>query len=284
MLIHTDSMKGVRKSNEDESIIILNSNNTNKRLRPINLFCIFDGHGGNMISKWLKKNFAPFFIRKDIKHASIEDYKQFKEYINKVYDHIQRKLRIEFKNIAEHCGSTALTIFYFNHKTKSFIYVVNIGDSRAVICNKNNIAIPLTKDHKPHILEERKRIEKLIKKYPECNGEIFFDGEDWRIKDLSLSRAFGDMDASPFVSHRPDIFKYEICKKDKFIIMACDGLWDVMGNQDAVNFVLENEIAYDKTKLVCYTNRSGKNIASLLATHAISKGSTDNLTIIIIFL
>ena len=71
------------------------------------------------------------------------------------------------------------------------------------------------------------------------NGKIQFDGHDWRIKDLSLSRAFGDLDASPFVTHEPEIYKYKLSSKDKFMVLACDGLWDVLSNQEVVNFVLE---------------------------------------------
>ena len=106
--------------------------------------------------------------------------------------------------------------------------MLNVGDSRAVLCNYKNFAVPLTVDHKPNLLKERKRIEKL-------GGKIKFDGSDWRIKDLSLSRAFGDLDTFPYVTHKPDISKYSLNKKDKFIIFACDGLWDVMSNSQAEN-------------------------------------------------
>ena len=68
--------------------------------------------------------------------------------------------------------------------------------------------------------------------------DIKFDGSDWRIKDLSLSRAFGDTDASPYVTHLPQIYKYTLDKKDKFIIFGCDGLWDVMSNKKATDYIL----------------------------------------------
>jgi serine/threonine protein phosphatase PrpC len=155
------------------------------------------------------------------------------------------------------------------------LWVANTGDSRCVVCNKYNLATQLSKDHKPNYFEERDRIEGL-------NGKITFDGSDWRVKDLSLSRAFGDIDATPYVTHRPQIFKYHLSNRDKFLILACDGLWDVLSNQEAINYVLE----------CCNYGKANKeinsiNIAEKLANFAIKSGSSDNVdnvSIILIFL
>merc|ERR1712078_476555 len=128
----------------------------------------------------------------------------------------------------------------------NYINIMNTGDCRAVLC-RNNVAIPLTKDHKPHWPDERRRINQL-------GGEIYFDGHDYRITDLSVSRAFGDKSSSKYVTHRPDLYKYKLNKNDKFLILACDGLWDVLTNHDAINFVLDN--CYD----ISMSNRINQNI------------------------
>ena len=86
---------------------------------------------------------------------------------------------------------------------------------------RGNKASQLTVDHKPNLTSERKRIQNL-------GGSINYDGSDWRIKGYSLSRSFGDIDAKPFMSHMPNIYRYKLNKNDKFIIFACDGLWDVL--------------------------------------------------------
>ena len=92
------------------------------------------------------------------------------------------------------------------------------------------------------------------------------------IKNLSVSRAFGDFDAHPFVTCIPDMYILEINREhDKFFIMACDGLWDVVSSQESVNFV---------NKLI----NTKKNIAMELAKYALSKGSTDNISVIVVFL
>ena len=128
---------------------------------------------------------------------------------------------------------------------------------------------------------DRFDIKRQINVHGPSEGYQYFDGYDWRVGDLSVSRSFGDMDAAPFVTHKPEIFKYSLSKGDKFIILGCDGLWDVINSQDAVNFVLEK--LNDEEDIVSMSGHSKKNIAHELAKCAIKKGSTDNVSIIIIF-
>ena len=190
----------------------------------------------------------------------------------KVFDYLQDKLEKKFKNFSYNVGSTALITIFFKKNDRINYYVLNAGDCRSVINNKHNIGLPLTKDHKPNINEEKQRIEKI-------GGELEFDGVDWRISGLSVSRSFGDMDALPYVTHKPEIFKYSLKKSDKFMILGCDGLWDVLSNQDAVEFI-DN---YYNKDITLMSGHSNNNISYQLANHAINKGSYDNVSIIIIF-
>ncbi len=150
------------------------------------------------------------------------------------------------------------------------IIVTNTGDCRLIICQNNN-AIPITKDHKPYYPEEKYRIQKQ-------GGVIQYDGTEWRIGLLSVSRTYGDLDTK-YITHIPEIFRFEYNKDIKFIVMGCDGLWDVMTNQEVVNFILEH--CYDNSTVI-HINKE-INCAKLLAQHAIKKQSTDNVSIIIIF-
>jgi len=262
MNVHSVSLIGKRESNEDQHVVFLNGDSKNDKYCPVNFFSIFDGHGGGKISKFLKQNLQNYFTNKKV------SYPLHKGYINMVFDYMQYIMQKQHYNTAFHSGSTCLTAIHYRKNGSMYLQVINLGDCRAVIC-RDNLGIPLTKDHKPNWPEEKERIEKL-------NGEkIHFDGEDWRIKDLSVSRAFGDIEAKPYLSHRPDIFRYKLDKTDKFVVLACDGLWDVLSSQDAINFVLECQKEDDKKKK--------KNIAQVLAEHAIAKGSMDNITVIIIF-
>lgn len=259
------SLKGLRPQNEDTHVIIENLDSTNKNDPKINLYAVFDGHGGKQVSRYLKDTLPLFFSDNRVK------YPLTKRYVINVYDHLQNKLK-ETK-YATHMGSTALVVVQFKVNNDSFLNIINTGDSRCILC-RDNFAIPLTKDHKPNAPEELHRIEKIG-----GMGIITFDGHDHRIHDLSVSRAFGDTDSTPEVTHRPDIFKYKIDKTDKFIVIGCDGLYDVLDNTDITNFVL----------LQCYDSNLTKrinpniNIAKRLGDYAISKGSTDNVSIVVVF-
>lgn len=267
MNVFSTSLIGRRTSNEDEHHIILNKDGKQNELNKINFYAVYDGHGGNKVSKFLKKNLALYFMKKDVV------YPLDKDHICKIFDHLQKKLAINHKDFAYASGSTCLVIIDYVHKNNNYLHIINIGDCRAVLCT-NNFALPLTKDHKPHWPEEKLRIQQL-------GGEIYYDGLDYRIGDLSVSRSFGDMDGAPYITCEPDIFKHKISQNDQFIVMACDGLWDVLQNCDVVNFILEN-VKIHKGKCKIIDKRI--NIAKKLAEYAINKGSTDNISIIIIFL
>jgi protein phosphatase 2C len=267
MNIHSVSLKGRRDSNEDKHNIILNQNNKNKNLAPVNYFAVYDGHGGKYVSKYLSENLPILFNDKSVKYPISDNY------INEKYDYIQNNLKNDPNNRAYHCGSTCAVALHYKNKydNKYYLTIMNTGDSRIIIC-RDNIAVPLTKDHKPDWPEEKQRITQL-------GGSIYYDGYDYRIKDLSVSRAFGDFNATPYVTHKPDIFNYKLSNNDKFIVLACDGLWDKLTNQEVVNFIL-NE--YNNNLINGKLNRS-INIAKKLGEYAIFKGSGDNVSVIIAF-
>jgi len=272
MKVFSHSLQGKRDSNEDQHIHILNINGENNELNNINFFGVFDGHGGKVVSKYLKDRMSQYFVTKFKRNLYLND-EYITKYFIKVYDLLQSNLNIEHPRAIVHCGSTAcIGIQYKDLDNQNKIWILNVGDSRAIKCNKDNIAEQLSLDHKPNSPEEKKRIEQL-------GGEIEYDGSDWRIKGLSLSRAFGDLDCLPYVTYLPQIYKYNINLDDKFMIFACDGLWDVLSNQDAIDFI--NDLLINKK---FKGNYSKEYYAKELAEHAINKGSLDNITVIIYFI
>ena len=265
MSVYAVSKRGKRPQNEDKHNIVLNIKNEDKTIQPINFYSIYDGHGGKAISTYLSQRFPDYFTKKTV------SYPLTGKYISSTYKNIVSDLDKNYAKQATQCGSTCLAAIEYLHNNFRYVDILNTGDSRCVLC-ENTKAVAKTMDHKPNWPQEKNRITKL-------GGKIVFDGYDWRIGDLSVSRAFGDKDAAPYVTAKPDIYRHKIKKSDKFMILACDGFWDVYDNQDAVNMVLG--LAYDL--------RSGKrinnkvNIAKVLANAALEKGSTDNITIIVVF-
>ena len=259
MKIYSHSLQGRRPSNEDQHFHILNLDGSNKSNCNINIIGVCDGHGGAAISKYLKTNLPDIFLNK--KNKNLYNSDNAVKYFNDLYDTVQLNLKLKHPRLAYRCGSTCcLGIHYIDDNHNHRLWILNVGDSRAVKCNKAGQAEALSEDHKPNKKDEKKRIEHL-------GGKIVFDGADWRINDLSLSRAFGDLDACPHVTHSPQIYNYKLNTFDKFIIFACDGLWDVVSNQEAVNYV-------NKLKPGC-------NYAKELAEYSYSKGSMDNITVVI---
>lgn len=129
------------------------------------------------------------------------------------------------------------------------VYVANTGDSRCVISRKG-VAEPLTLDHKPVLLEEAERIMK-------AGGFV----RDNRVNGaLNVSRTIGDLDfkrntelphTHQMVVATPDITTFELQKGDEFLILACDGIWDVLSNQEAVDFVRKKIKQGEDLKTIC---------------------------------
>lgn len=254
--IYFTSITGRRISNEDEHTIITNLTNKNDKINDINLFGIYDGHGGDKISKYLSEEIPIYYCCKNKK------YPFSKKYHENVFIDIQNKiLKLKEGNIS---GSTCLLNIMYKYDDELHFNTVNLGDSRLVIVYNSGFYKQITVDHKPDDKIEKKRIEKI-------GGDVYKDSEGvYRIGDLSLSRAFGDGDNAPYISQTPDVYYNKITQHTKYIVMACDGLWDVIENKELFE-LLEG-----------YKSNNSKNLAVNLANEALKKGSYDNVSIIII--
>ena len=267
MIIYSHSLQGRRDDNEDTHYIFDNLNNNIKKINPITFLSVFDGHGGKQISHFLKNN-LPLYFLKNNNNLYLKSNLAI-NFFNDIFNYIQKTIINQHPKIVQRCGSTAcICIHYINKNNKPKLWVINLGDTRIIKCNKMNISEQLSLDHKPNEPSEKKRIESLC-------GKISKDlNDDYRIKNLSLSRSFGDLDCVPYVTHIPSIYAYNINKGDKFIILACDGLWDVLSNQDAADFI---------NALLDNPNYKG-NYAKDLAEHAFNSKSYDNITVIVYIL
>ncbi len=256
MNIYYTTIKGRRDSNEDKHNIILNINKLNPKLKDINLFGIYDGHGGTYVSKFLEKNIPLFYCNKQLQLPFSEDYHC------DTFELLQKKILETEKGYM--CGSTCLLNIMYEYNNELHMNIVNLGDCRCTIVYKDGSCKQVTTDHKPDDPKERSRLEKM-------GGEIYMDSEGTiRIGDLSLSRAFGDGDNSPYISQKPDVHYKKVTPKTKYVVMACDGLWDVIKNEE-LNGLLKR-----------LKSNGSKNLAADLANEALIRGTGDNVSIIII--
>jgi protein phosphatase 1G len=125
-------------------------------------------------------------------------------------------------------------------KCGSELYVANAGDSRGVLCRGGGQALALSEDHKPAQEGERRRIINAGGFLSEIGGVCRVNGN------LNLSRAIGDLKyktnpdlpaKDQIITAEPDIARVTLQPDDRFLLLACDGVWDVMTNQQAVDFV-----------------------------------------------
>uniref|UniRef100_A0A0D9VED3 protein-serine/threonine phosphatase n=2 Tax=Leersia perrieri TaxID=77586 RepID=A0A0D9VED3_9ORYZ len=153
-------------------------------------------------------------------------------------------------------GSTASTAVLVG----GHLYVANVGDSRAVI-SKAGKAMALSEDHKPNRSDERKRIEN-------AGGVVIWAGT-WRVGGvLAMSRAFGNRLLKPFVVAEPEIQEEHVNGDLECLVLASDGLWDVVENEEAV--------------ILAKTEDLPESAARKLTEIAYSRGSADNITCIVV--
>ncbi|OMP11453.1 phosphatase 2C (PP2C)-like protein [Corchorus olitorius] len=223
------------------------------------LFCgIFDGHGpwGHFVAKKVRESMPPSLLCNwqetlaqssldpDIDLESDKKHQRFhiwKHSYLKTCAAVDQELEHYRKIDSFYSGTTALTIV----RQGDLIYVANIGDSRAVLATTsddgNLIAVQLTVDFKPNLPQEAERII-------QCKGRVFCMHDEpgvhriWLPNEetpgLAMSRAFGDYCIKDYgLISVPEVTQRHITSKDQFVVLATDGVWDVVSNQEAIQIV-----------------------------------------------
>ncbi|KAL6888668.1 hypothetical protein ACP4OV_009694 [Aristida adscensionis] len=216
----------------------------------IGLFGVYDGHGGARAAEYVKQH----LFRNLIKHPKfITDTKSA---IAETYNHTDTEFLKADSSQTRDAGSTASTAIILGDR----LLVANVGDSRAVVC-KGGEAIAVSRDHKPDQSDERQRIEN-------AGGFVMWAGT-WRVGGvLAVSRAFGDKLLKQYVVADPDIKEEVVDSSLEFLILASDGLWDVVTNEEAVAMVKPIQ--------------NPEEAAKRLLQEASQRGSSDNITIVIV--
>ena len=108
MIIQSFSLQGKRDSNEDQHVGIINLNNDDKTINQVNFIGVFDGHGGKLVSKYLKSNLPKYILKKT--DINIYDQKSAitSRFFSKLFNKLQEGLIEEHPSASKRCGSTAL--------------------------------------------------------------------------------------------------------------------------------------------------------------------------------
>ena len=230
-----------RQSMEDIGILIPDLTTDYK----VSLFGIFDGHGGTDVVKFVK-NRLPQLITiylNDLFPVEIA----FKNAFKKVDE------ELKFFD-SEYIGTTATLILIKDNK----IYCANVGDTKAYIIYDKTYK-QISNDHKCTNEDERKRIT-------EIGGKII---KNRVMGQLILTRTLGDLYVKQFgVINTPDINVYDISETINYIIIASDGVWDVVDLDTITNM-----------------GKAGKNVGEFckdIVKLAINKGTKDNVSCIVV--
>lgn len=235
------SIQGRRDHMEDRFEVLADVVN---RSHP-SIFGVFDGHGGEAAAEFAKTR-LPDALRQQLLAYEREKEKdkdkekdEKKERGGPSYASIleqqilalDREMLDKLSATYNEAGTTCLVALLSDKE----LIVANVGDSRGVLCDKDGNAVPLSHDHKPYQLKERKRIKK-------AGGFISFNGS-WRVQGiLAMSRSLGDYPLKHLnvVIPDPDIMSFDLDKQQPgFMILASDGLWDAFSNEEAVRFIKE---------------------------------------------
>lgn len=257
--------QGRRPTMEDEKLIFEGDD--------WKIYGVFDGHGGNEVSLLLKERLHIELLSCLRRLKTNSTKTQIAQIIKQCFIRFDHQL---FKTMGakfERVGSTAVLLIH--NVGRQLVFVVNLGDSRAIVISNSGKLLFQTNDHKPNLPRESKRIFKA--------GGFVSQGRTPRVNGrLALSRAFGDfklkknekgqyMGIEAAVSPKPDVYSFSLAEeKHCHVIIACDGLWDVLSVNGVVKMYMNRNIA------------KNTNSCNLLTDMAYANHSTDNISVLVV--
>jgi serine/threonine protein phosphatase PrpC len=213
---------------------------------------VHDGHGGRVAAVLAAEMLTPFFFSRQ-KAIWREDNERrlSAEALREAYLAADRYIVGRTGS-----GAASATLYIYGD---GFL-AANAGDARIVV-GEGTGAIDLTVDHKPDSPDERARIEAL--------GGMVLEYDVARVQGvLAMSRCLGDSALKPFVTAEPRIAQGFLGRVNDVALIACDGLWDVMTSEEAVR--------------IARTADGPEDAARALERAALKRGSTDNVTVIVL--
>jgi serine/threonine protein phosphatase PrpC len=208
---------------------------------------VYDGHGGAQAAEFLKNNLHIHICR-----ALLKNSYPLSPILKEVFE------RVDTTYLKCQEGSTALVLLV----DKGSISLVHVGDSRALLLNKKGTILFSTKDHKPNDFKEKLRIQHA--------GGFIRGNRAQGI--LAMSRAFGDAPLKPIVSAEPDIFSCKMMPDIEYAVLATDGIWDTLSNEEVAQIALQEIMSSGSAELT----------AQKILQESQKRLLDDNVTVIVI--
>ncbi|MGH0189269.1 UNVERIFIED_CONTAM: hypothetical protein FKN15_033967 [Acipenser sinensis] len=245
------SMQGWRVEMEDAHTAVLG---VPHGLDNWSFFAVYDGHAGSRVANYCSKHLLEHI-------TSSEDFWGMEKpgtALEPTVEGVKSGIRTGFLKIDEYMrnfsdlrngmdrsGSTAVAVLL----SPEHLYFINCGDSRAVLYRNSQVCFS-TQDHKPCNPREKERIQN-------AGGSVMIQRVNGS---LAVSRALGDYDykcvdgkgpTEQLVSPEPEVYEIPRCEEDEFVVLACDGIWDVMSNEELCEFVKSRLEIMDDLEKVC---------------------------------
>jgi len=251
------------------------------------LAAVFDGHSGAQVASYVASRvptlleLEPWYGTPDVAPKDVVE----SSLIN-VFTRVDGEILEKSVSGGLSGGSTACVAVLLENR----LFVANLGDSRAVL-SRGGTAEALSVDHKPDVPSERERIEAL-------DGKVEFRG-CWRVmgsaggaayRGLAVSRAFGDVDWKvpvSLVESKPEVKVAQLKPDDEFLVIGCDGVWDVLSNQEAVDLARRHVLPVNADGAgpdSGVTERAAEKAAREITVAALERGTMDNVTVVVMAL
>ena len=281
---YNTSEGNIREYNEDTITVTKINLNQKDKNDYFYFFAVYDGHGGNGCSLYLKNN-----LHKNITEFSTKGIKTAIEITENTF--LSSKAIDYNYDLLDTSGSCGVILLIKKNKC----IIANIGDSRLVMF-KNKRVVFSTSDHKPNTYIEKHRIESQGGSVYQTTAAIpiYQNGKlieiPWRVcpGGLSVSRTFGDIESKDerfggkkgVVVALPDISEFELNDEYNFIVIGCDGIFDVLSNGEIIECIkIVLKINKSKNKKI---NELCGDFASMIIKSALAKESFDNISCIVI--
>lgn len=252
------SNQGNRMYMEDVHVAFDNLMIDHKLLnRPSAFYGVFDGHGGSHAAQFASKHLFQCFLEDpSFPYMSPQAMRCAFQRTDKALHEVWLATTEKMDS-----GTTALVVFVVERN----LIVANVGDCRAVLSRRGK-AIELSVDQKPKNTAERERIEA-------AGG---FVEDDYLNGLIGVTRALGDWymglkgGDKPVLISEPEVRETALTEEDEFLLIACDGLWDVFSSQEAIEYA-RKELRMHNDPQKC---------SERLINEALKRQSTDNLTVV----
>jgi len=239
----------------------------------LHYFGVFDGHGGADAAKFCASRMHAVVLEEiNAALAASSSNKAVAptstgEWMSATLMRAFVSLDKEFAAISEgtYVGTTAVVVVLGRQR----MWVAHCGDSRCVL-SRNGDATALTQDHKANRDDEVARVQA-------AGGHVWWDRV---MGELAVSRAIGDHCLRPYVIPEPEVSMLDCTPKDEVLVLASDGLWDVMGNQEAADMALHSLVAAETQGLLGVA--AVKKASAALTKAALDRGTRDNVTVLVV--